>query len=94
MHCTRRLLLGRGGRNRRRFYVSSAAPRHAQGSAWTPPENGFHKRELPDSLTALSSLEGKKLFREALGAGGMEVRIRCIRCILCFLILVLVCFWF
>ncbi|RYG68022.1 hypothetical protein EON64_06125 [archaeon] len=32
----------------------------------------FHKRPLPTELVALSSKEGKKLFREALAAGGME----------------------
>eukprot|EP00600_Ochromonadales_sp_CCMP1393_P002924 CAMPEP_0174978244 /NCGR_PEP_ID=MMETSP0004_2-20121128/14080_1 /TAXON_ID=420556 /ORGANISM="Ochromonas sp., Strain CCMP1393" /LENGTH=372 /DNA_ID=CAMNT_0016229563 /DNA_START=227 /DNA_END=1345 /DNA_ORIENTATION=+ len=32
----------------------------------------FHKRELPESLIALSSPEGKKLFREALNLDGME----------------------
>jgi glutathione gamma-glutamylcysteinyltransferase len=32
----------------------------------------FHKRPLPAELIALSSIEGKKLFREALDSGGME----------------------
>eukprot|EP01031_Cornospumella_fuschlensis_P036132 gene36132-43818_t len=32
----------------------------------------FHKRPLPSDLIALSSKEGKKLFREALAAGDME----------------------
>jgi glutathione gamma-glutamylcysteinyltransferase len=34
--------------------------------------NTYHKRPLPTSLVALSSLTGKKLFKEALDLGGME----------------------
>jgi hypothetical protein len=40
-----------------------------------PPEattNSFHKRTLPKHLDALSSRNGKVLFREALALGGME----------------------
>lgn len=36
------------------------------------PTQSFHKRVLPKSLIALSSPEGKTLFKEALNAGGME----------------------
>jgi len=32
----------------------------------------FHKRPLPEHLISLSSQNGKRLFREALAAGGME----------------------
>ena len=32
----------------------------------------FHKRPLPTSLVALSSITGKKLFKQALDLGGME----------------------
>lgn len=35
-------------------------------------ELSYHKRPLPPNLTSLSSTDGKKLFREALSAGGME----------------------
>ena len=35
-------------------------------------KNSYHKRTLPSSLIALSSKEGKQLFREALQSGGME----------------------
>jgi glutathione gamma-glutamylcysteinyltransferase len=34
--------------------------------------NSFHKRLLPPNLIALSSSEGKKMFREALAEGSME----------------------
>ena len=36
------------------------------------PKPTFHKRPLPDHLISLSSKNGKQLFREALGTGGME----------------------
>lgn len=36
------------------------------------PSMSFHKRPLPKELIALSSPEGRKLFREALDEGGME----------------------
>lgn len=38
----------------------------------TPPKPTFHKRPLPSPLVALSSSEGKVLFREAMATGGME----------------------
>jgi glutathione gamma-glutamylcysteinyltransferase len=38
----------------------------------TKVENSFHKRPLPKELIALSSPEGKKLFKEALNHNGME----------------------
>jgi glutathione gamma-glutamylcysteinyltransferase len=36
------------------------------------PEQGFYRRPLPSDLPAFSSGEGRRLFREALDAGGME----------------------
>lgn len=38
----------------------------------TRPPTSFHKRVLPDNLIALSSKEGRELFREALADGTME----------------------
>jgi glutathione gamma-glutamylcysteinyltransferase len=35
-------------------------------------DSGFYRRPLPDELVAFASVEGRKLFREALDAGGME----------------------
>lgn len=44
----------------------------AQHSTSTPPTLTFHKRQLPESLVAMSSSAGKALFREALVLRGME----------------------
>lgn len=41
-------------------------------SASTSPAKTFHKRQLPEALTSMSSAAGKKLFREALALRGME----------------------
>lgn len=37
-----------------------------------PPQRTFYRRPLPPDLIAFSSPEGRQLFREALGEGGME----------------------
>ena len=37
-----------------------------------PPITSFHKRVLPESLIALSSPSGRKIFKEALDSGGLE----------------------
>jgi glutathione gamma-glutamylcysteinyltransferase len=37
-----------------------------------PQQQSFHKRPLPPNLIALSSPEGKQIFKEALQDGGME----------------------
>lgn len=57
-------------RRNRKFYSNSNFPPDSGVVPPTPPS--FHKRPLPKSLTALSSPEGKILFREALLSGGME----------------------
>lgn len=37
-----------------------------------PTATSFHKRVLPESLIALSSPDGRRLFKEALDSGGLE----------------------
>ena len=54
---------------------SSSSPPVLQqnsSSATTLPKPTYHKRPLPPQLVALSSREGKILFREAMSQGGME----------------------
>ena len=53
--------------NSKRFQPSSSS---SSNTPLTKPT--FHKRPLPPNLIALSSREGKLLFREAMSLGGME----------------------
>ena len=59
------------------FFISSFHLYHYQRNisntiSRKSTQTSFHKRPLPDSLIALSSNDGKKLFREALDLGHME----------------------
>jgi glutathione gamma-glutamylcysteinyltransferase len=52
-------------------YLRTSTKRYLS-SGGDKPKQSFHKRPLPSNLVALSSSEGKKLFREALGEGTLE----------------------
>ena len=43
-----------------------------RSSSTSKPKKSFHKRQLPTTLTALSSSQGKIYFKEALSTNGME----------------------
>jgi glutathione gamma-glutamylcysteinyltransferase len=57
-----------------RYYTSTMFPQLPKNLSeiGRPVVSSFHKRPLPPNLIALSSSEGKKLFREALAEGSME----------------------
>ena len=51
---------------------SSSIPSTSYQRFQNDDKPSFHKRPLPENLISLSSIQGKKLFKEALELGGME----------------------
>lgn len=57
---------------RKCHYATSMVIQPSSPITPSKPTTSFHKRPLPKELVAMSSAEGRKIFREALDGGGME----------------------